>query len=188
MLPANTPPSEYVGSESPEEKPHSLAKEPCYVHFKQIVDYTPNVEIKKGAWVVDHRQGNQGTLAKVGRKRGSRGLFGWFDFAGRKKIVALKFLVAVPAAYAFLRSKKDGKWYKLAPSTTGVMAKMFQVLKPVRLAPTTSDGPTACDDNPSGSQSEVPVEKTRLLRSSARSKVPAEKKTGYGRSSACGES
>ena len=98
----------------------------------------------------------------------------------KKKIVALKFLVAVPAAYAFLRSKKDGKWYKLAPSTTGVMAKMFQVLKPVRLAPTTSDGPTACDDNPSGSQSEVPVEKTRLLRSSARSKVPAEKKLDTG--------
>ena len=52
----------------------------------------------------------------------------------KKKIVAMKFLVAVPATYDFLRSKKDGKCYKLAPSTTGVMAKMFRVLNPKKIS------------------------------------------------------
>ena len=173
MLPSKTPPSEYVGPENPKDKPHSLRKDPCYVNYQNLVDYTnTNVELKKGTWVVDTRQGNQGKLLKIGRKRGTRGLFGWFECAGKKKIVALKSLVGVPATYEFLQSKLDGKWYKLAPSTTGVMTKMFQVMNPVQLTPATaSDGPIASDDN--GPIASLASPESRVLRSSAQSEVPA---------------
>ena len=168
-------PSEYVSSESPKDKPHSLAKEPSYIHFKQIVDYSPTVEIKKDAWVVDVRQGNQGKLVKLGRKRGSRGLFGWFDCAGKKKIVAMKFLVAVPATYDFLRSKKDGKWYKLAPSTTGVMAKMFRVLNPKKITKNVPNNQTGSDDDtPGETLNETPHVSRAETRSSAKRRSSAQ--------------
>jgi hypothetical protein len=69
----------FTGDASPQNLPHSLAKEPSYVHYKQLKNFKPRVEVKTGAWVVDTRNGEQGKLKKVGRKRGSRGLFGWMD-------------------------------------------------------------------------------------------------------------
>ena len=106
-------PNEFLGDTSPENQPHSLCPEPCYIRYKHLKDYTPRYEIKKGAWVVDIRNGDQGKLLKIGRKRRSRGLFGWMEHPARVRIVSLKFLVAMPHTYAFLRSKKTGNIFDL---------------------------------------------------------------------------
>ena len=105
---ATSAPTPFLGDVSPQGKPHSLSAEPCYIDYRFLKDYTPRFEVKKGAWVVDVRNGDQGKLKKVGRKRGSRGLYGWMDHPSRVRIVSLKFLVATPHTFAFLRSNKTG--------------------------------------------------------------------------------